>query len=106
MSARSGSAGTFHLRQEDQERRLPARRDFTFACIFDAVTFLPSSTLRGFFVISAAPNLTEKAGLLHLLFEQTQGEFHVVIFYLDNKHGSTNEATGVDAPAAVWQDSP
>ena len=43
---------------------------------------------------------------MHLLFEQTQGEFHVVIFYLDNKHGSTNEATGVDAPAAVWQDSP
>jgi hypothetical protein len=44
--------------------------------------------------------LTEEARFLHLLFEQAQGKFYVVMFHLD-KHGITNDAAAVGVVRVV-----
>jgi len=48
--------------------------------------------------------LAEEARFLHLLFEQAESKFHVVMLYLD-EHGITNGAAAVDVVRVVWQDS-
>jgi hypothetical protein len=50
-----------------------------------------------------AAELTEHTGLLHLLFEQTQGKLYVVLLDL-NDHGVTSGAGAVSALAAVLPD--
>ena len=80
--------------------QLSTRRHIAFPGIFDPFAFLSAATFRRFFVMPTPTELTEKAGFLHLFFEQAEGKLHVVMFHLD-VHGITNDAAAVDVLRAA-----
>jgi hypothetical protein len=55
----------------------------TFPGILNACALLPTPAFGRFFILTSASKLPEKAGFLHLPFEESQRKLHVVVLHLN-----------------------
>ena len=66
----------------------------TFPGIPDALAYAPPPPFGGFFVLPTAPELPEQPGFLHLPFQQTQGQLHIIMRYRDGQPRLPSGASG------------
>src|SRR5215831_7436041 len=64
----------------------------TFAGVPDPLALLPPPPCRGFFILPPPPEFTEQAGFLHLPFQLTQRQLHIVMMHRDAYHGPPSGA--------------
>src|SRR5262249_35831936 len=74
-----------HARLPWVGRVLAVRESRTFPGLPDALAPAAASPFGGFFVLPPAPELPEEPRFLHLPFQQTQGQLHIVVRHRDGQ---------------------